>query len=165
MEPQKMISLGLFLFIVIIYQIVLAGRDFIVTGILATHCPPDWRFHLYVLVTTAEVLILASVFALNEPNLLVSLLKFWTVTLTWIGGILDWLYFLFAKLAKTFTKLDVPNIPNWGTVWHWMPPIFIYITRGKVSFDHPTTKHWVAYTLLMWIPLLVGWASKLAGVW
>jgi len=145
----------IFLAIIACYQLILAGRDFVVTGILAKGLPPDWRFHTYCIITTLEVTVLAAFAVLTEPNVSVAVLKAWTVYLCWIGGALDWIYFLL--------RLFVTNVPmpEWTFIWHWMPQIFPYITHGKITFDHPTTKHWIAYTCLMWVPNLICWTILL----
>jgi len=144
-----------FLLIIVCYQLILAARDFTVTGILAKGLPPDWRFHTYCIVTTLEVTVLATLAALTEPNVLVAALKAWTIYLCWIGGSLDWIYFLL--------RLFVTNVPmpEWNFVWHWMPRLFPYITKDKITFDHPTTRHWAVYTALMWIPNIACWIMVL----
>lgn len=144
-----------FILIIICYQVILAGRDFVVTGILAKKLPPDWRFHVYCIVTTLEVTIVAVFSALSASEPLIMALRAWTAYLTWIGGGLDWIYFALRQLITS-----VP-MPEWNFVWHWMPRIFPYITRGRITLDHPTTKHWAAYTALMWIPNVVCWSYVL----
>ena len=146
-----------FLALIIAYQLTLTARDFTVTGLLAKGAPPDWKFHIYCIATTLEAAILATLAAFTEPNTLTAALKAWTVMLCWTGGALDWIYFGLAKLAKTLTGREVPEIPEWEGKWFWMPKIFPYITRGRISFSHPTTKHWAAYTALMCTPNLICW--------
>jgi hypothetical protein len=140
-----------FIAIVIFYQFVLALRDHIVTGVLAKGLPPDRRFHAYCLITTLEVTAFAALAAFTEPNTFNAILKAWTVYLTWFGGSLDWIYFIAAG-----------GIPEWNFRWYWMPKIFPYITHGRITFDHPTTKHWAAYTAIMWIPNMICWTLVLA---
>jgi len=144
-----------FLLIIACYQLILAGRDFTVTGILAKGLPADWRFHTYCIVTTLEVTVLAALAAFTEPSTSIAALKAWTIFLCWIGGALDWIYFALRKLVHN------EEMPEWNFVWFWMPRIFPYITHGKITFDHPTTKHWAVYTALMWIPNILVWTMVL----
>jgi len=140
-----------FLALIIVYQLALAARDFTVTGLMARGQPADWKFYSYCIVTTIEVTALAALAALTEPNTLIAALKAWTVMLCWIGGVLDWIYF---GLRKLVSNEDFPKITM---SWFWMPAIFPYITHEKITFSHPTTKHWIVYTALMWTPCIIGW--------
>ena len=139
-----------FLAIVIFYQFALALRDHLITGILAKGLPPDGKFHAYCIITTLEVTVVAVSLSLYEPLGLISILKAVTVYLTWFGGGLDWIYFI----AKG-------EIPEWNFVWHWMPAIALKISRGRITFEHPTTKSWAIWTGICWVPTIICWAITL----
>jgi len=135
-----------FLAIIIFYQFALALRDYVVTGVLAKGLPPDGRFLAYVLVTTLEVTAIAFGLALSSPLGWIFILKLWTVYLCWFGGGLDWIYFI-----------AIGTIPEANKIWYWMPKIVPTLTRGRVTFEHPTTKNWATFTALMWVPNLICW--------
>lgn len=139
-----------FLAIVIFYQFTLALRDYIITGVLAKGLPPDGRFHAYVLVTTLEVTAIAFALALSGPVGTVFALKLWTVYLCWFGGGLDWIYFI-----------AIGTIPDANKIWYWMPRIVPFLSKGKLTFEHPTTTNWTVYTALMWVPCMICWTITL----
>ena len=149
MQPET------FILLIFFYQFILAGRDFVVTGILAQGLPADWRFHTYAVVTTLEVSVLAALAFLTEPSTTMALLKAWTVYLCWFGGFLDWIYFGIRKLV--YNK----EPPEWNFVWFWMPKIVVKVTKGKIEFDHPTTAHWALWTMFMWMPNMMIWGFTL----
>ena len=134
MNPQS------FLVLAVAYLFFLSLRDYMVTGVLAKGLPPDGRFHAYVLMTTGEVLCFATYTLISEPiPSYIGFLKFLTIIGCWVGGWLDFIYFV-AKGA----------IPEWNMVWHWMP--------GK-----PTTTQWALwatgwlFTIIgLWTPVLLG---------
>jgi len=127
-----------FLLLVIVYLFALSLRDYMVTGVLAKGLEPDGRFHAYVLVTSLEVLTWATYALISEPiPSFIGALKFVTVLACWVGGPLDWIYFI----AKG-------EIPAWDHVWHWMP--------GK-----PKTWQWGIWTLCWLVGLGICWSAVL----
>ena len=145
---------GYFLFIVAVYQFFLAGRDHMVTGVLAKGLPPDNRFLAYVLWTAGENMATA-LLALSygaQFSMATAVLMFCTIIACWYGGLLDFLYFMVGG-----------EIPAGNFVWHWMPKIAVKVSNGKISFEHPNTEQWAVWTLLWWIPLTVGWVATIIG--
>jgi hypothetical protein len=139
-----------FLGIIVFLQFSLALLDHMVTGVLAKGLPPDGRFHAYSLSMLLVIVCFCALVVFTEPNIQFAVLKVWTVLLTWVGGVLDWFYFLIDG-----------KIPEYNFVWHWMPKIIPVITHGRLSFEHPTTVHWGIYTAVMWIPNIICWSVLL----
>lgn len=146
-----------FFLIILFYQTILATRDFTVTGIIAKGLPPDWRFHTYAIATTLEVTVFATYAFITEPVTVFAVLKAWTILLCWIGGLLDWIYFAINKLVHN------ENMPSWDIIWYWMPKIFPCITKGKITLNHPTTRHWLIYTVIMWGANITAWTITLGA--
>ena len=99
-----------FIFISLLYLFALSGLDQQVTGVLAKGLKPKGKFLSYVLWHTMMNQAVALGFALSEPVLLVAALKYVTIVWCWIGGSLDFLYFMMQG-----------EIPEPEKVWHWMP--------------------------------------------
>ncbi len=139
-----------FLAITIFLQFALALLDHIITGVLAKGLPPDGRFHAYSLSIILVLIPFAALAAFTEQIPLIACLKVWTIFLLWVGGGLDWIYFLAGG-----------ELPSWNFVWHWMPKIIPTVSFGKLTFTHPTTFHWGLYTAFMWIPNIFCWGLVL----
>lgn len=135
-----MVDYILFLLCVALYQISLAGRDYMVTGILAEGLPPDGRFRAYVLWTSGEVIAVSGISGylgtLSTGSILTGLLMLITILACWFGGLLDWIYFMIKG-----------NIPEWNYKWHWMP-------------YSPKTWQWIVWTCLWWIPIMICWIIR-----
>lgn len=123
-----------FHFITLLYLFALSGRDYMVTGVLAQHLPPDGRFLAYVLWTSLEnqafALLALSTEKIKSP---IGVLKYLTITACWIGGWLDFIYFMIKGA-----------IPEWSMIWHWMP-------------FHPTTEAWAIYAACWLIGIVAAW--------
>ena len=146
-----MLNIWQFAFIVLLYQVFLAGRDHMVTGILCKGLPPDNRFLSYVLWTSGENISMGILASMAGINTITSLLMFITIIACWYGGLLDFLYFMI-----------LGEIPQGNFVWHWMPKIVAKVTNGKITFEHPTTEQWFVWTCIWWIPMIISWV--LVGV-
>jgi len=137
-----------FLGIIIFLQFTLALLDHMITNGFAKGLPPDdGRFHAYVLVISLLLAPFAALAFFTEPNTFIGLLKVWTVYLTWVGGGLDWIYFI----AKT--ALPLPD-----KEWCWMPRIFLRKKNNQWVLDFPTNREWALYTVCMWLPNIICWA-------
>lgn len=99
-----------FLFVTLLYLFALSGLDQQVTGVLAKGLKPKGKFHSYVLWHTMLNQSVAFLAVTTEPNLTIAVLKYVTVTWCWVGGTLDFLYFMMQG-----------EIPEPEKVWHWMP--------------------------------------------
>ena len=137
-----------FLFILLLYQVFLTGRDWMVTGVLAKGLPPDNRFLTYVLWTSGENLAMALMAFSLGSSLIMSILMFLSILACWYGGLLDFLYFMIKG-----------EIPQGNKVWVWMPKIVAKVTGGKITFEHPNTEQWVIWMLLWWIPITIAWVT------
>jgi len=98
-----------FLTYIILYLVALTGLDRMVTGVIK----PDVKrqvFLAYVMWHTLMNQAVALIATLGAPTLTLAIAMYVTVVWCWVGGTLDFLYFMMKG-----------EIPEWGMVWGWMP--------------------------------------------
>jgi len=98
-----------FLTYVVIYLFGLTAVDRMVTGKLRTDIHGE-EFHAYVFAHFLMNQAVALIATLGAPTLLVAVAMYITVVWCWVGGALDFLYFMMRGY-----------IPEWRIVWTWMP--------------------------------------------
>lgn len=146
------VNIGAFFAFYIAYLFWLSLRDYTVTGLLAKGCPPDGKFHAYALCTTGEVFAVAMWSMAHAPfPSLTGFAMFATVLMGWLGGWLDFIYWVAAG-----------GIPDENRVWTWIPKIFPKLVGSDLVFDHPTTKQYAAWAAgwllvdgLLWLAVML----------
>ena len=125
----------LILFLLFGFLIFLTGLDHMVTGVLAEGLPPDGTFQSYALWVTGLVFFVGMAFANSAPTPRLQLLHFVSVLWTWVGGSLDFLYFMMRG-----------EIPAYNKVWTWIP-------------GNPTTAKWALWAFGTLVALITVWAT------
>ena len=140
---MKMIDPGMFLFILLGLLFFLTGIDHMVTGVLAIGLPPDGRFTAYALWVTGFMVFVALLGAGSAMTGRLAILQFVSVLWCWVGGSLDFIYFMMKG-----------EIPEWNKVWTWMP-------------GNPTTTKWGLWALGTLVAMIIAWMSVfyLPGLW
>lgn len=125
-----------FLFTIVLYQFALAGLDRMVTGVIdpGIHGRIFLAYCLWHTLMNQAIACMGGLLTLTfTGDVLLSLAIYITITWCWVGGTLDFLYFMMRG-----------EIPEWSHIWTWFP------------FD-PKTWHVAVYAFCWLMGITIMW--------